>query len=77
MSLKYDNLKWFTSFVQRPVHKLRLEINLRQYLITTQACFEPGQTSNKIERFPKIVNGFKALTTFTKCCILDIWQGSK
>ena len=58
MSLKHDNLKWFTSFVQRPVHKLRLEINLWQYLITTQAYFEPSQTSNKIERFPKIVNRF-------------------
>ena len=72
MSLKHDNLKWFTSFVQRPVHKLRLEINLWQYLITTQAYFEPSQTSNKIERFPKIVNGFKTLTIFTKCSILDI-----
>ena len=37
---------------------------------------EPFQTS-KIERFMRTVDGFYPLTTFEKCSILDIWQGSE
>ena len=39
-----------------------------------QAYSQPSQIS-KMERFVKIVNGEKSLTIFTKCFILDVWQG--
>ena len=37
---------------------------------------EPCQTSS-MELFVKIINGNSALTIFTKCLILDVWQGSE
>ena len=30
-----------------------------------------------MQRFAKIVNDFIQLTTFVKCSILDVWQGSE
>ena len=37
---------------------------------------KPCQIS-KMERFAKTVKGFKSLTIFAKCCMLDVWQGSE
>ena len=37
---------------------------------------EPCQAS-KIECFPKRVNRWKPLTSFSKHCILNVWQGSE
>ena len=35
---------------------------------------QPCETS-KMERFAKIVHGWKQLTVLAKCAIIDVWQG--
>ena len=43
---------------------------------TPERYSEPYQTS-KIVRFAKIVNNQMLLPIFSKCSILDVWQGSE
>ena len=42
----------------------------------SETYWEPCQTT-KIENFVTLVNGVYPFTTFAKCSILDIWQGSE
>ena len=46
------------------------------YALQSVAYSKPCQSS-KIERFVKIVNGFKPLTIFARCSVLDVWQSSE
>ena len=44
--------------------------------VYTRGVSKPCQIS-KMERFAKTVKGFKSLTIFAKCSMLDVWQGSE
>ena len=48
----------------------------RKNVGSTEAYLKPCQTS-KMERFAKIVNGWKPLTIFGKYFIIDVWQDLK
>ena len=45
-------------------------------LVLSEAYLEPCQTS-KVNRFAKIVEGWKLLIIFAKVPIRDVWQGSE
>ena len=47
-----------------------------EVLIFTKAYLKPCQTS-KMERFAKLVNGYRLFTIFEKCSFLDVSQGSE
>ena len=58
------------------LHEFSNSINMISNLKSmTKRKFSKKILYNKIERFAKIVNGWKPLRILAKCTILDIWQG--
>ena len=73
----------FSPFSQRLMTKMFFAVfsclSFRQalfHLISTEVYWEPCQVS-KMERFAKIVNGWRQLTVSKKRPILNVWQGSE
>ena len=63
-------------FKEKCVYKWRLKMTICDKYSSSEVHSEPKQTS-KMERFARIVNGWKLLAIFIKSCILDIWLGSE